>query len=148
MTAEADAQAEALLAEWDRLADQWINATAKEGLETVFQVSERIAGNRLDGPGGSELRMLLLRQRALIKRWMKEAFAEGAAAEWARHPLPGERSYDAATLAMARDLYEFGLRSGTMNRSQAVSKIQVYLNNVLTKGALSSIAVPTFGGVD
>jgi len=77
--AEARAQATAAaLAALDANTQTWCDHVGwKEQLDQLAQMSAAFAGGRAKGPSGAELRMLILRQRSLIDRWVRQAFAEG-----------------------------------------------------------------------
>lgn len=72
------AAADANLAILDENAELWAQHVGwREQLDQLAAMSTAFAGKRVEGPGGAELRLLILRQRNLIDRWVRQAFAEG-----------------------------------------------------------------------
>lgn len=69
------------LAALDEAADQWATMVGwREQLDQLATMSAGFAGRRVSGPGGAELKMLILRQRNLIDRWVRQAHIEGIVA--------------------------------------------------------------------
>lgn len=66
------------LADLDKATELWAQEVGwREQLSQITKISEGIAGSRAIGQGGAELRMMILRQRSLIDRWVRQAFSEG-----------------------------------------------------------------------
>ncbi len=69
---------DAALAKLDRLTDAWVeDAGWRDQLNLLCDMSLGFAGPRLKQSGGAELRMLILRQRSMIDRWVRQAYLEG-----------------------------------------------------------------------
>ena len=66
------------LADLDKATELWAQEVGwREQLSQITKISEGIAGSRAIGQGGADLRMMILRQRSLIDRWVRQAFSEG-----------------------------------------------------------------------
>lgn len=77
----SDPETMAALASIDAAAEQWAERAGwRQELDQLAEMSRKFAGARLLKPGASELEMLILRQRGLIDRWVRQAFAEGVLA--------------------------------------------------------------------
>jgi len=74
-----EAVAKAAMAAIDQLTERWAQRVGwREELDQLADASRAMAGKaRLAGPGGASLEMLILRQRNLIDRWVRQAYAEG-----------------------------------------------------------------------
>jgi len=77
-----EAAVKAAMAALDQLTEQWAQRVGwRAELNNLTSVSRSLAGpSKLSGPRGAELEMLILRQRNLIDRWVRQAYAEGAMA--------------------------------------------------------------------
>lgn len=68
----------AMMAALDALTESWVAEVGwRDQLEQLAHTSLSFAGPRLLGPGGPALKMLVLRQRNLIDRWVRQAYLEG-----------------------------------------------------------------------
>lgn len=69
------------ISDLDRAAEAWAQGVGwRAQLDQMAQIATGIAGKRVDGPAGAELKMMILRQRNLIDRWVRQAFCEGLVA--------------------------------------------------------------------
>lgn len=65
----------------DDAAGKWVaEVDWRTQLLMLSDMSTKFSGRRISGPAGAELRMLILRQRALIDRWVRQAYVEGVLA--------------------------------------------------------------------
>lgn len=79
---KADKAAKEGLDRLDAFVAEWVEEIGwREQLDMLAHMSSGFAGpRRIKGPGGAELKMLILRQRSLIDRWVKQAYLEGTLA--------------------------------------------------------------------
>lgn len=62
----------------DAAAEEWADIVEWRGqLNLLAHMSTVFAGKRVTGPGGAELKLLILRQKAMIDRWVRQAYVEG-----------------------------------------------------------------------
>lgn len=91
MTKE-DEKVNSEIAKLEAFAEEWVSTVGwREQLNMIAAMSTTFAGNRVKGPGGPECKMLILRQRNMIDRWVRQAFIEGL--------MAGLDSRDASRLA-------------------------------------------------
>lgn len=83
----------------DEFTDQWAQMVGwREQLDMLASMSTGFAGpRRINGPGGPELRMLILRQRNLIDRWVRQAYLEGTMNGMGKKLTPAGRAALAST---------------------------------------------------
>lgn len=66
------------LSDLDAAAEAWaVSVGWREQLEQLTAITRSVAGARLEGDGGADLKMMVLRQRNLFDRWVRQAFTEG-----------------------------------------------------------------------
>ena len=87
------AEVAAKMARLDELTGQWTEDVGwREQLDQLAAMSTGFAGRRTAGPGGAELKMLILRQRNLFDRWVRQAYIEGVLAGMGKRLTPAGRT--------------------------------------------------------